>query len=141
MESCPIVLFPSLVVFQSALDLEGLPPAFVVADIRETPELTVVEFDAAGTLGCNVRFAAEFVETLAGSWIIVRLDGSDGEEIFFINWRSPSMLRNHRGQQRALHRWLPHDTAFRCHLIKATLTRVYTEGNSYIRRPETQPHE
>lgn len=131
------MLFPSLVVFQPALDLEGFPPALVIEDIREAPKLTVIEFDAAGTLRCNVRFAAKLVEDLAGSWIIVRVDGSDGEEILFVNWRSPSVLRNHRGQQRALHRWLPHDTVFRRHRVKIALTRVYGEGKSYMRRPKT----
>jgi hypothetical protein len=47
------------------------------------------------------------------------------------------VLRNHRGQQCALDRWLPHDTVFRRHLVKITLTRVYGGGNSYMRRPKT----
>jgi hypothetical protein len=65
------VVLDTLVVFQTTVDLPGLPATLVVADISEGVEVALVEFDAAIPAVGDIRLAPEVGRDLTRGGVVI----------------------------------------------------------------------
>ncbi|MFC6722094.1 hypothetical protein ACFQHN_32025 [Natrialbaceae archaeon GCM10025896] len=101
--SRPLVVIPSLIVFETTLDFERIPLALVVQEISERPKLPTVQlYPSLAPIG-NEGGGSEFVKNLARSGVVTGLDGGYGEEILLDDRRSPTVLGYHRCEESIFH--------------------------------------